>query len=175
MKKQKGFSLVELLIVVSIILVIAAIAIPNLIRSKVAANESSAVASLRTIGTAEVTYQQTWGAGFAIGLAQLGGAAPCLVATSTAACLTDPLLSTPPFRKSGYQFNGAGTIPTGAVLNGFELNATPLVVQTTGIRSFCADQTGLIQFQSTGAAIGVGAGACAALPNAFPASGPVGN
>jgi prepilin-type N-terminal cleavage/methylation domain-containing protein len=173
-KTQKGFSLIELLIVVAIILIIAAIAIPNLLRSKIAANEASAVASVRTINTAEMTYQSTWGSGYAAGLANLGGAPPCLAASAAGACLIEPLLSVAPNIKSGYVFNAVGTIPLAGVNNGFEMNATPTQVQTTGVRAFCADQTGLIQFVTPGAApIGVGAGTCAAVPNVPGTSGPV--
>lgn len=155
--RQKGFSLIELLIVVAIILIIAAIAIPNLLRSRMAANEASAVGSVRTINTAEITYNTTWGVGFATALSNLGGAASC-TASSTTACLIDPVLSAG--TKSGYTFAAVGN---GTGKTGYEVNGTPVTVGTTGQRAFCSDQSGVIRYNLTGSAIGTGAGTCGAI------------
>ena len=161
MKKQLGFSLMELLIVVAIILIIAAIAIPNLMRSKMAANESSAVGSMRSIITAETAYASSWGLGYAQNFSSLGSnAAGACTATSTNACLLDNILTSG--TKSGYSFTAAGNTAVGGVYGGFEANGTPLTVGQTGQRAFCADQSGVIRFNTSGTAVGTSAGNCAA-------------
>jgi type IV pilus assembly protein PilA len=151
--KKNGFSLIELLIVVAIILIIAAIAIPNLLRARMSANEASAVGSLRTINTAEVTFSSTYGIGFGP-LASLGSpAAGACTAAATSACLIDSVLTAG--KKSGYTI----AVPTPAA-NGtpaapqpvYETNALPTAPGQSGQRSFCSDQSGVIRADPNGSA-----------------------
>jgi prepilin-type N-terminal cleavage/methylation domain-containing protein len=148
--KQKGFSLIELLIVVAIILIIAAIAIPNLLRSKMAANEASAVGSLRTLNTACVTYSTTYG-GYPATLVTMGGEGTSALPTSTSSELIDNVLQTG--IKTGYTFSfSAGTADSAGHVDNYLINAAPITPGVTGIRYFYTDQTGVIRANSAGAA-----------------------
>jgi prepilin-type N-terminal cleavage/methylation domain-containing protein len=146
---QRGFSLIELLIVVAVMLIVAGIAIPNFIRSRMRANETAAVQNLRNITTANVVYLTTYGIGFADDLPTLGGSLP--VPDSTAAGLIDTVLSSG--IKTGYSFTYSvvATDTAGHVVS-YSVNAEPTTVGATGDRYFYVDQTAIIRQNNTGPA-----------------------
>jgi type IV pilus assembly protein PilA len=144
MTKQKGFSLIELLIVVAIILIIAAIAIPNLMRARMSANESSAAGSIRTINTGEVSYAAAYPSLGFTALANLGGPSGTCTPSTATGCFIDSVLSAG--SKEGYTFTAAGATPLNGANQTYTSLGDPAGVNQTGTRSFCSDQTGVIYY-----------------------------
>jgi len=166
MAKHKGFSLIELLIVVAIILIIAAIAIPNLMRARMAANDSSAASSVRQINNAEIAYYATFPTiGFPAAMATLGGALPCTPGILTA-CILDDNLANNGFGngKSGYNFNATASASAGSLINDQFFSTGAPLSSLTGTRSYCSIQDAVLRIQPAGTITLVGGyGACQGL------------
>jgi type IV pilus assembly protein PilA len=167
-RRQQGFSLIELLIVVAIILIIAAIAIPNMLASRKAANQASAVSGLRTVTSGAVSYSVTYGNGYPPSMTTLGGLGA--TATCNVAILIDPVIASST-QKAGYQYGYSGqggnvvTVPAGCStpgFNGYLLTAAPISVGLTGNMSYCSTEQGILYFDASGATAG-SQGACTAL------------
>jgi type IV pilus assembly protein PilA len=167
-RSSKGFSLIELLIVVAIILIIAAIAIPDLLKSRQAANQASAVASLRTLDTSNVTYSSTYTTGFAGGLSVLGPPAAGGVDNATNSDLIDSILASA--IKSNYQFEyvanpavlltacvnnpatyaatGNTTIAAGTNVSSYNINASPFACVVGNGNYYFTDQSSVIRLNN---------------------------
>ena len=150
MRKQKGFSLIELLIVVAIILIIAAIAIPNLMRARIAANQSAGASTVRTLNTAEYTYATTYAsAGYAPNLTTLGpNGTDCTVpsnVTSASACLIDGVLGTTPFVKGAFTYNVSSSTTNTPVPDYF-ITATSLGTAMSKV-DYCANTDAVVRSQ----------------------------
>lgn len=161
MRKQRGFTLLELMIVVALIVIIAAITIPSITDAKIHTNEAAAVAAIRAINVAEVTYQSTYG-GYAESLANLGGADPCTRSKETA-CLLDE--SVTGGLKSGYRFAAVGGNGADGMNTSYVVGAAPEVYDRTGRRLFCTTDKNVIRvdLNSGGSTVPPDAAQCAAF------------
>jgi prepilin-type N-terminal cleavage/methylation domain-containing protein len=143
--KARGFSLIELLIVVAIILIIAAIAIPNFMRARIQANEAAAISNLRTVSTANVIYTTQWAVGYAAQFSYLGGSG---TPTATGAVLIDVILAGG--AKNGYTYTyTAGPISPSGTIDSYTITADPLNPGATGQRYFFMNESGVIRTSLT--------------------------
>jgi type IV pilus assembly protein PilA len=163
MGRDHGFSLIELLITVAIILIVAAMAIPNVLRARISANHASAVNSLRAIATAEIQYQSNYSqVGYSSSLLELGtGAAtspptPCPVAlTPAAACLIDGVLTAAAvFPKHGYLISETG-FQNGTVNTSYVAQAGPSTFNRTGLHSYCIVADNIVRMDQTNSLSGL--------------------
>src|SRR5580704_13203483 len=145
-RDQKGFSLLELLLVVAIILIIAAIALPNLAKSRMAAHEASAVNSIRTYTSANVTYAALCPAiGYPASLADLGpGGGACAGGIN----IVDPILGVAAPTKAGYAFTYLPTSGVGVTNTNYTVNGNPVAVGVTGQRYFFCNETGVLRYNN---------------------------
>lgn len=171
MRRHKGFSLIELLIVVAVILTIAAIAIPSLIRAKISANESSAAACIRQISTGQIAYAASYPlVGYATNLASLGpgtGNVSCASSgpTSTNACIIDNVLASG--NKSGYQFVTVGDAGGGPSPNiEFFSASAPITYNVTGTKNYCMITDGVLRVNIGSSAIAPDLSTCSAYSSA---------
>ncbi len=151
--RQAGFTLMELLIVMSVILILMAVAIPNYMNMRSQANETAAMEELRTLNSAEIQYQTDYPAnGFSCNLSQLGGDPKAGAPSPTGAQLIPADLASG--YKSGYLFTITNCTKVNVnnqdVYTSFEVTAVPQAVGKTGHRGFCMDQTGEIKSDPSG-------------------------
>lgn len=147
MRRAAGFSLIELLVVVAIILIIAALAIPSLLNSRIAADEAAAAASIRLLNSAQITYNSTYPTiGYANSLTALGGTS-CTPASSTSACIIDTVLASGV--KSGYSFSLPPASATGTPVSSYQFIASPVLSNYSGIRSYCSYADAVVRVNPT--------------------------